>query len=436
MDLEMLSRIQFGITIGIHYLFPITTLGLSLLILILESLFLFRRNEQYRRVSIFLVQMLGLVFTVGVATGIVLPFEIGGNWARFSNYAGAVFGPMLSLEATTAFALESAFLSILLFGRNKVSPRVMWFSALCVCLGSHFSAFLIVSANSWLQTPAGFMIANDRIIMTSLREAVINHSTIIRFHHVITAAWLTGAFAACGLAAYYAARKLHGEFTRTLFSVAMPVALAAALLQPLFGHFHCINVVKHNPEKSAAYEGIFHSTNGATLYAFGIPDEKNRTIHLAVGIPYALSFLETGNPFSRVTGLEEFPEDTWPPMNIIFTTFHLMAMLGTLLAGITAFGAWLLWKKTLDKTRWFLLLLPWLIPLPYLANELGWVGAEIGRQPWLIYKVMKTAEATSANLPAWQVGITLAGSTTIYLLLLALTLVFLRRLIIKGPAST
>lgn len=431
----MLSRVQFGVSVGLHYLFPITTLGLAFFILIFESLYLVKRREEHRAVSVFLAKLLGMVFTMGVATGLMLPFSFGANWARFSVFAGSVFGPLISIEASSAFALEASFMAILIFGRNKVSPLVCWFSALCVFLGAHLSAFLIVAANSWLQTPSGFVVENGRAVMTSLTEVVLNHSTLIRFFHVVTAAWLSGACVVAGIAAYYAARDRHQGFARILLRFAVPIALTTAILQPILGHMHILNVLEHNPEKDAAYEGIFHSTNGATLYAFGIPDENNRVIHFGIGLPYALSFLESGNPLSRVAGLDEYPRETWPPVNVIFTTFHLMVMLGVLMIVVFAVGAYLLWRRQLFRSRWYLLLLPWLVPLPYLANELGWVGAEIGRQPWLIYKVLRTADASTNLLPAWQIAASLIGIGTFYLLLLALALYFLGRQIAKGPAA-
>lgn len=431
----MLSRIQFGVSVGLHYLFPITTLGLTLFILIFETLYLARRREEHRSVSVFLTKLLGLVFTIGVATGLMLPFAFGANWARFSIFAGSVFGPMISIEASTAFALEASFMAILIFGRNKVSPLICWLSALCVFLGAHLSAFLIVAANSWLQTPAGFVVENGRAVTTDFWAVILNHSTLIRFVHVIAAAWLSGAFVVAGIAAYYAARSRHEAFARTALRLAVPIALITAILQPILGHIHILNVLEHNPVKDAAYEGIFHSTNGAPLYAFGIPDEKNRVIHFGIGLPYALSFLESGDPHSRVVGLDEYPQESWPPVNVIFTTFHLMVMLGVLMIIVSGVGAYLLWREQLFRARWYLLLLPWLVPLPYLANELGWIGAEIGRQPWLIYKVLRTADASSNLLPAWQIATSLVGIGAIYLLLLALALFFLGRQIGEGPVS-
>jgi len=432
----MLSRMQFGVSIGLHYLFPITTLGLTLFIVIFETLFITKRLEQYRAISIFLVKMLGLVFVGGVATGLLMPLSMGTNWSRFSIFAGSIVGAIIAVEAITAFALESAFIAILLFGRERVSPRVYWVSAVLVFVGAHLSGFWIVAANSWLQTPAGFAVEEGRLALTSYGQALFNHSTLIRFAHVVTAAWLTGALLVAGIAAYYAARARHAAFAGKLLSVAVPIALVAALAQPVLGHFHILEVLRHNPEKDAAYEGIFKSVNGAPLLAFGIPDEKNQVIHLAVGAPYLLSLLESGDPFSRVTGLEEFPRETWPPANVIFTTFHLMILLSVAMIAVALVGVILMWRKKLTTARWYLLLLPWMIPLPYLANELGWIGAEIGRQPWLIYGVLRTSDASTTTLPVWQLSLTLVGITLIYSAIVVVTFVFLKRLVLKGPPST
>ena len=433
MSVETLSRVQFAITIGFHYLLAITTLGLTLFILILETAALFRWEERYGRASAFLTKILGLVFVGGVATGILLPVEIAANWARFSRFAGPVFGPMLSLEASMAFALESAFLAVLLFGRNKVPPLVLWFAAVCVFLGSHFSAFLIVAANSWMQTPAGYVMENGQVVLTSLRVALFNPSALLRVLHVLTAAWVTGAFLTCGMAAYYAARGLQEELARTLFKIALPIAFLMALAQPVVGHFHIMNAAEHVPEKVAAFEGVFHTTKGAPLYLFGIPDQANRMVHVPVYIPCALSFLESGSLHSEVRGLDEFPVDQWPMVNMVFTCFHLMVLLGVAMIAISGLGVFLLWRGRLAETRWYLLLLPWLAVLPYLANEIGWGAAEMGRQPWVIHNVLRTAAATSAALPAWQVAISLAAIFTAYLLIVALTILFACRMVRRGP---
>ncbi len=431
----LLSRIQFGISIGIHYLFPVTTLGLTLFIVIFESLNLAKRTPLYRAISIFLVKILALIFVAGVATGLLMPFSLGANWARFSSYTGALLGSLIALESITAFALESAFISILFFGRDRVSPFTYWVSAVLVFAGAHLSAFWIVAVNSWMQTPAGYAIMDGRVVLTNLTQALLNHSTLIRFTHVITAAWLTGALLTAGIAAYYLTRGRHELFARKLLSIALPIALVTAVAQPVIGHFHILQVLHHNPEKDAAYEGIFKSVDGAPLLAFGIPDEKNQVIHFAVGAPYLLSLLESGDPMSRVQGLEEFPHENWPPVNVIFTSFHLMIMLGIAMIAATGLGVILMWRRKLFAARWYLLLLPWLIPLPYLANETGWIGAEIGRQPWIIYGVMRTSDASTTTLPLWQLTLSCTGILLVYGAITILTFSYVKKLIQKGPPT-
>lgn len=429
----LISRMQFGVSIGIHYLFPITTFGLTLFIVIFETLYLTKRQEQFRSISSFLVKVLGLIFVAGVATGLLMPFSIGANWARFSAYAGAVLGAIISVEAITAFALESAFIAILLFGRDRVSPLTYWVSAVMVFVGAHLSGFWIVAANSWMQTPAGFAIVDGRVVLTDLVQALFNHSTLIRFAHVVTAAWLTGALLVAAIAAYYLARSRHEVFARKLLSLALPIALATALAQPVIGHFHIMQVLEHNPEKDAAYEGIFKSVNGAPLLLFGIPDAENEVIRFPIGAPYLLSLLESGDPMGHVTGLEEFPRENWPPVNVIFTTFHLMIVLGVAMIAIAGLGVFLMWRRKLDRARWYLLLLPWMLPIPYLANELGWIGAEIGRQPWIIYGVMRTSVASTTTLPLWQLVVSFTGILLVYSAITVWTFVSVRKLVQKGP---
>jgi cytochrome d ubiquinol oxidase subunit I len=435
MDALVLSRIQFGFTIGFHYLFPVSTLGLTLFIVILETLYFVKKTAVYKSISSFLIGLLGPIFIFGVATGLMMPFAFGANWSRFSIFAGSILGTALSLEAIFAFAIESAFLAILVFGRSKVSPFLYWVSACFVFAGAHVSGLLIVSANSWMQTPDGFTVVNGQAVMTGYLKAFLNPSTLIRFIHVVIAAWITGAFAISAIGAYYAYNRRYPEFAKALLSIALPIAFITSAVQPVLGHSHILNVLKYNPEKSRAYEGIFKTTKGATVYFAGIPDEKNGVIHFGLGIPYGLSFLETGNPFSIATGLEEYPRKNWPPVNIIFTTFHLMVGLGIVMILIAGWGMFMLYRKKIFEARFYLRILPWFVAVPYIVNELGWMGAEIGRQPWIIYNVLHTAEASSANVPAWQVICTLSVIGLLYAALLIIALNYLLRQVKNGPRA-
>ena len=429
----LLSRMQFGWALGFHYLFPVTTLGLTLYILIFESLYLKQQEAIYRKISAFLIKLLALVFGMGVATGLILPFTFGANWAAFARYAGEIFGIVLAVEGITAFMLESVFLGILLYGRKRVSARVYWLSALLVFFGSHLSGFWIVAANSWMQTPAGYALEGGKLVLKSFWQATLNPSTLIRFGHVISAAWLTGSVVVCGIAAWYLLHNRHIEISRKIIKTALLPLIITALLQAGLGHIHIMNVKDWQPAKNAAYEGMFVTMNGAPLYAFGIPDAQNKTIHLAIGAPYMLSFLETWDFNGKVEGLDQFPEAEWPPVNVIFTTFHLMVGVGGILIVTGLLGGFLYWKNQLFYAQWFLRLLTLIVPLPYLANEVGWIGAEMGRQPWTIYGLLRTDAAATLTLTAGSLTLTLTLLVAVYLLLLLAFLSFLFAIIKNGP---
>ena len=431
MDALTLARIQFGISIGFHYLFPLTTLGMSLFIVIFEGIAFVKKADRFRVISSFLIRIFALIFTMGVATGIMMPFAVGGNWSRFAEFSGSIFGTAIAIEAIVAFAFESAFIAIVVFGRKKVSPFLYFACVVAVFAGAHFSALLIVAVNSWMQTPAGFSLVNDKIVLVNFMAAIFNPSTVIRYVHVVTGAWLTGAFVIAGIGGYFYSRGRHPGEARLLLSIALPLALALAVLQPMLGHEHIMNVLRNNPEKDAAYEGIFKTTRGAPLYMFGIPDAQNNTVRFAFGAPRALSFLESGDFHSTVRGLEEFPRENWPPVNAIFTTFHLMVLLGVIMIIASAAGVFLLYRKIAGAFVWERFLI-FLVPVPYLANELGWIGTEVGRQPWVIYKVLHTAKASSMLIPSWQIATTLCGICLLYACLLTLTVVFVRRTIKDG----
>ena len=281
----LLSRIQFGLAIGFHFLFPVTTLGLMLFVVIFESLYFFKNENEYRIISSFLIRILGVVFAIGVATGILITFSLGSNWGRFSLFSGEVLGVQLAVESILAFALESWFMIILVFGRKKVSKTVYLISAFCVFLGSYLSAFLIISTNSWMNTPAGFEIINNKIVISNILNAVFNPSTIIRFTHVIFASWITGSLVVAALASYNLLKKRFESISKKMLNITLVFIILLPLIQIIAGHSHIINVLENNPVKSPAYEGIFKTTTGAQMYIFGIPDEKNRKIYFGIAIP-------------------------------------------------------------------------------------------------------------------------------------------------------
>lgn len=435
MDPVLLSRIQFGLVAGFHFIFPPTTFGLTLVIVILETLYLKSNEEHYKRLSSFLIRILGLVFVLGVATGIVLEFAFGNNWSEYSRLVGDIFGAPLAAEGIFAFFLESVFLGVLLFGRNRVSKKVYWLSALLVFLGAHLSGLWILIANSWMQTPAGFKIEGGRAILTNFFQAAINHSTIIRFIHTVIAGWITGSLLVAGISAWYLLKNRHMEYAKTLLRIALIIFIPTAILQLFTGHAHSVQVAKTQPEKMAAFEALWETREAAPLALFGIPDEGRQKTHLYIGIPNMLSFLVHFDPGAEIKGLNEFPQDELPPVFLPFASYHIMIGLGMLFIAIALAGGYLAIRKKLWDSKWYLRVLLYSIPLPYVANEFGWIATEVGRQPWAVYRVLRTADAASVVVPAGQILFSLIMFGLIYLFLFTLFLHVLIKFVKQGPEA-
>jgi cytochrome d ubiquinol oxidase subunit I len=434
MDVLLLARFQFAFTVCFHFLFPAMTLGTSLTILISETLYIIKNDEIYKRITDFLAKLLGLIFVLGAATGIVMEFSFGTNWAQYSRVVGEIFGPILAAEGVIAFFLESVFLGVLIYARDKVSPRVYWFSALMVFIGGHLSAFWIVAANSWMQTPAGYEInAAGKIVLTSFSEAVGNPSTMIRFLHAVMAAWMTSAVMITGIAGYYVRKGLHGEAARRMLKMGIILLAVTPLLQLATGHLHAIEVINWQPEKAAALEGHFTTAKGVPLYAFGYVDEAKEKTY-GIYIPKFLSFLYNFDLNSEIRGLKEFPRKNWPNVNFVFQTYHVMVGIGIVLIGVGLLGAYLLWRRQLYTAKWYLYILPFLLPLPHIAHETGWITAEAGRQPWIIYGIMETAQALSVRVPAASIIFSIIMFFLIYLLLTVMFILIFMRIVKTGPA--
>ena len=434
-DALLLARIQFGLSLGVHFIFPALTLGLTLYVLMFETAFAVTGNAIYRNITEFLVKLLSLVFTLGVATGVLLPFSFGANWAKFSLFSGQLFGTQLAIEAFTAFAVESIGIAILVFGRERVRKSVYLTAAAAVFAASHLSAFWIISANSWLQTPAGYAIQNGTVVLIDFWKAIFNPSTVVRFAHTTLAAWLTGTVAVAGIAAWRYRKGIAPDAAARILSLAVPLFALTAVSQLVVGHSQAVNVVRYQPVKDAAYEGMFSPQNGAPLYLFGIPDADHTTIHAAIAIPKLLSFLESFSFNSRVNGLDEFDRDMRPPVNVIFTTFHGMIGIGFILIGSGLIGFFLQLRRRLFAADWFLRFLPFLIPLPLVANELGWIGAEVGRQPWVIYGLLRTHNAISPAVSGERVLIALIMLSVVYAALLFAFIYFGARLVNSGSGA-
>ncbi len=433
MDAVLLARIQFGFTAGFHFLFPPTTFGLTFIILILESLYLKTKEEVYKDISSFLIKILGAVFIMGVATGIVLEFAFGNNWSNYSRIVGDIFGAPLAAEGIFSFFLESVFLGILVFGRNRVSKKAYWFSSFLVFFASHLSGVWIIIANSWMQTPAGFKIEGGRAILMDFFQAALNPSAMVRYVHAVLAGWITGSILIAGIAAWFLLKSRHTERARLLLKIVLIIFFTTSILQLFSGHAHSIQVAETQPEKMAAFEALWETEEGAPFAVFGIPDGRKQITHFSIKIPKFLSFLIHFDPDSKVMGLEEFPKDERPPVFLTFTSYHIMIWIGSLFILISLTGIFLFDRKKIWTARWYHKILLFSIPLPHLANEFGWIAAEVGRQPWAVYRVLKTADAASPVVPAGNILFSLIMFFLVYALIAVVGGSILLRMIKKGP---
>ena len=433
MEAVFLSRIQFALTAGFHFIFPPLTFGLGLIILIYETLYIKTDKEIYKNISQFIIKILALVFVVGVATGIVLEFSFGTNWSSYSRMVGDIFGAPLAAEGVFAFFLESVFIGVLLFGRSKVSKKVYWITAFLVFFASHLSGLWIIIANSWMQTPAGFAIEGGRAVLKDFFAAAINHSTGQRYMHTVVAGWVSGSLLIAGISSWYMLKKREIEYAKPMLKVSLIVFIITSLLQFGTGHMHAIQVAETQPIKMAAMEGLWETTEGAGLLLFGFPDEAKKTTHVDLRVPKLLSLLLYLNPNAKVQGLNDFPDELHPPLAITSHTYRIMIFLGSIFGLISVIGIFLFATKKIYEADWFLKILLFGIPLPLITNEMGWMVAEVGRQPWAVYGVLKTSEAASVVVPAWQILATIIMFTILYLILFIFFVKFLVGLIKKGP---
>jgi len=433
MEAVFLSRIQFALTAGFHFIFPPLTFGLGLIILIYETLYIKTDKEIYKGISQFLIKILALVFAIGVATGIVLEFSFGTNWSTYSRVVGDIFGAPLAAEGVFAFFLESVFIGILLFGRNKISKKAYWVSAFLVFFASHLSGLWIIIANSWMQTPAGFAMVDGRAVLTDFFAAAINGSTAQRYLHTVVAGWISGSLFIAGISSWYLLKRRDVEYAKLMLKGSLTIFIITSFLQFGTGHMHAVQVAKTQPVKMAAIEGLWETTNGAGLSLFGLPDESKKTTHFDIRIPKLLSLMIYFNPDATVQGLNDFEVELHPPVAITSQTYRIMIALGSLFALISLIAIILIVRKKIYEADWFLKILLFAIPLPLISNEMGWMVAEIGRQPWAVYGVLKTADAASVVVPAWQILATIIMFTILYLILFVFFIKFLTGIIKKGP---
>jgi len=441
MDVVTLSRIQFALTIMFHYLFPPLAIGVGALLVFLEARYLRTKDPQFEAAAKFWTKIFALNFSLGVATGIVMEFQFGTNWAAYSRYVGDVFGSALAAEGIFAFFLESGFLAILVFAWDKVSARMHFFSTLMVALGSVFSAIWIIVAISWQQTPAGFVIRElstpagivKRAEITDFWSVVFNPSAMDRLIHVIIAALILGSFFVLSISAYYLLKDRHIDFARKSFTTALVAAAVASIAMLASGDSSARVVARHQPAKLAAMEGIYRTSEGATpIHIFGVPDSESRVVRFSVGIPGLLSFLVHRDFKTPVPGLDQFEPDV-PPVAIPFFSFHIMVGLGTYFIVLTLYALWCRYRGTLFRKKWLLWVFVFSVIGPFIANQLGWVAAEVGRQPWIVYNQLRTGEAVSQNLASSQVLGSIIMFAVIYTLLFVLWIFLLNDKIQKGP---
>lgn len=436
MSAEILARIQFTFTIAFHYLFPPMSIGLGILLVVMEGMYLKTKDPLYHKMTRFWVLIFALTFALGVATGIPMEFSFGTNWARYARYVGDIFGSALAAEGIFAFFLESGFLAILVFGWDKVSPKMHFFSTCMVSLGSMFSAVWIIVANSWQQTPAGYRVEvgpNGEIArITDFWAMVFNPSTVDRLSHTVVGAFITGAFLVSSVSAYYMLKKKHLDFARASLKIALTVAAAMSILQIILGHTSTQNLATNQPEKFATIEGHYDSSKPLDLTLLGYYDSNAKEAK-GIKIPGMGGVLLNGNPDAKVKGLDSWSKDDLPPTQPVFQSFRIMVGIGFFLLWASVYGAWLVHKGKLEDKPWFLKILVYSVALPHIANFLGWMTAEVGRQPWSVYRLLRTKDSTSLVVSSGQITGSLIMFICLYSLLGYLFIYLLNKRIQAGP---
>lgn len=441
MDIEILSRIQFAFTIAFHYIYPPLSIGLGVMLVFLEGMYLKTGNKEYEILTRFWIKIFALIFGIGVATGIIMEFEFGTNWAVYSKYVGDVFGSALASEGLFAFALESGFLGILIFGWNRVNSKVHFFSTVMVALGSMFSAVWIVVANSWQQTPAGYHIIGEgmkaRAEIVDFWAMVFNPSSMERLSHSIIGGFLSGAFLVLSVHGYYLYKNRCVSLSKKAFKIALIFATVTALMQLFTGHKSAEVVAKYQPAKLAAFEGHYDSSAVADMYIIGSTNPVTQTT-TGIKIPKGLTFLLHQDFTTPVRGANAFKVDERPGVRetkFVFQTYHLMIAVGMLLIGLTLYASFLLWKKKLFTKKWLMLFFTFSVLLPQIANQVGWYSAEVGRQPWVVYNLLKTSDALSRAVKAEQVMFSLILFALVYATLFLLFLYLMNKKIKHGPCD-
>ncbi len=429
MDTLLLSRLQFAITAAFHFIFVPLTLGLSILIAYMETNYVRTGDKDYLRMAKFWGKLFIINFALGVVTGITLEFQFGMNWAEYSRYVGDIFGSPLAIEATVAFFLESTFLGVWIFGWNRISPKLHALSIWLVALATNLSALWILIANGWMQHPVGYVINNARAEMIDFWAVVTNPYGLLKFAHTVLSGWALAGFFVLGVSAYHLLRKNETEFFKKCFKIGAIFALASSILVVGVGDFHAKEIAHTQPTKLAAMESLWETKKDAPMYLLLLPDTKNEKNSVeAISIPSMLSILAGKE---EIKGLKEFPPSERPPVTLTFISFRVMVILGFLFI-LLALWAVIKMKKP-ETSPLMLRVLLWSIPLPYIAGQLGWIVAEVGRQPWIVYGLLKTADAVSKAIEPSQVLVSLIGFTLFYGALGIIDIYLLAKYARKGP---
>jgi cytochrome bd ubiquinol oxidase subunit I len=434
-DPVLLSRLQFAWVIAFHFLLPAFTVGLASFIAVLEGLHLVTGREIYFRISTFWIKIFAVSFGMGVVSGIVMPFQLGTNWSRYSDAVADVVSPLLAYEGLTAFFLEAAFLGVLLFGRNLVPRWAHFVAALMVALGTLFSTFWILATNSWMQTPAGYEIVDGRFFPKDWLQIVFNPSFPYRLAHTVDAVYITTGFAVAGVAAWHLRQGRFVQEARTMLSMALWLLTVLVPLQFFLGDAHGLNTLEHQPAKIAAIEAIWDTHSHDALNLFAIPDEKAETNHFQISIPELGSLILTHDPSGTIRGLKEWPPDQRPPVAIPFFGFRIMVGIAVIMLAMVALSLWLRARRELFDAQWFLLCCVLASPLGFVAVLAGWATTEVGRQPWTVYGLLRTSDSVSPSLTGTDVALSFLGYAIVYVVMFSAGLALMIRIIRLGPSA-
>src|SRR5499427_1121642 len=435
-DPLLLSRVQFAFVVAFHFLLPAFTVGLASYIAVLEGLHLATGRRVYLRVSNFWIRIFAVAFGMGVVTGVVMPFQFGTNWSRLSDTTGNVIGPLMAYEGLLAFFLEAGFLGVLLFGRKLVPPWAHFIAALMVAVGTLFSSFWILATNSWMQTPAGYTIVDGRFYPTDWLEVIFTPSFPYRLVHTVLAFYITSALVVMGVGAYTVRRGRFVEEGRVMMTTALSLLAVLVPLQLIAGDQHGLNTLKHQPSKIAAIEARWETTAPVPLTLFALPDQAAETNHYALDVPYLGSLILTHSLDGSIKGLKEFAPDERAPVAIVFFAFRIMVGAGVLMLALVVAGLVLRGLGRLFASDWYLRACQFAMPLGFLAVLAGWTTTEVGRQPWTVYGLLRTADSVTPSLTVPDVLVSLVLYAAAYLVIYPTGFLFMLRLVRKGPGET